>query len=139
MATASASIDIPVSADTIWQLVGGFGSLADWNSGIATAETGEGGRVRHLVTRDGAVIVERLLRFDEAGRSYTYGIVESPIPQKDYRSTLEVTAIGDNSARVEWSGQFTADGVGDEVVIGVFQGIYEGGLQSLQDHFTLTA
>ena len=32
MATASASIDLPVSADKVWQLIGGFGSLPEWNS-----------------------------------------------------------------------------------------------------------
>ena len=67
MATASAFIDIPVSADQVWQLIGGFNSLPDWLPLVATSESGEGGRLRHLQTVDGTVIVERLQTFDNAG------------------------------------------------------------------------
>jgi hypothetical protein len=35
VAQIEASIDIPVSADEIWQLIGGFGSLPDWLNGSA--------------------------------------------------------------------------------------------------------
>ncbi len=30
MATTSVSMDIPASADTVWQLIGGFDALPDW-------------------------------------------------------------------------------------------------------------
>lgn len=33
MATASAFIDIPATADQVWQLIGGFNSLPDWLPG----------------------------------------------------------------------------------------------------------
>lgn len=140
MAMASASTEIPVSADAVWDLIGGFGSLPDWNAAIASSILSEGGRVRRLTTVDGAEIVERLVRFDEAERSYTYRIVRSPFPQKDYLSTLRVAEAGDGDwARVIWSGRFTADGVGDDIVEGLFQGIYDGGLQSLDAHFACAA
>jgi hypothetical protein len=44
MAQVEASIDIPVSPDEIWQLIGGFGSLPDWLSLMPTSELTEGGR-----------------------------------------------------------------------------------------------
>ena len=48
MATTSASIEIPVSADSVWQLIGGFNALPDWLPYIPTSALSEGGRVRSL-------------------------------------------------------------------------------------------
>lgn len=80
MAQAHASIEIAASADTVWQLIGGFGSLPDWLSYIPASELSEGGRVRRLANPAGDAIVERLVAFDEAERSYTYAILEAPFP-----------------------------------------------------------
>ena len=84
MATASANIRVPVSADKVWQLVGGFLSLHDWLPMIASSETLEGGRVRKLTTADGAVIVERLQTYDNANRTYSYSIDTGPFPATNY-------------------------------------------------------
>jgi len=78
MAQASASIELPVSAEKVWQLIGGFNSLPDWSPNIPTSEATEGGRVRHLATSNGVTIVERLEKFANAARSYSYSIVQAP-------------------------------------------------------------
>lgn len=133
MATASAFIDIPVSADQVWQLVGGFNSLPDWLPFIISSEASEGGRLRHLKTAD-AGIVERLQTFDNAAKTYSYSIVESPFPVADYLATLTVEAHGEG-ARVTWSGVFTPVGVRDEEAHVLFKGVYEGGLAALKANF----
>lgn len=135
MASASAAIDIPVPADEVWQLIGGFNSLPDWLPYIPKSELSEGGRVRHFANPDGGVIVERLMAFDEKDRSYSYHILESPFPQKDYLGTLRVKAKGEGS-RVEWFGEFTPVGVSEAEVSRLFQGIYEDGLKALKEHFS---
>lgn len=130
MATASAFIDLPVSAEQIWELIGGFNALPDWVSLIATSEAGEGGRLRTLTTQDGTVIVERLQTFNNAQKTYSYSIVESPFPVTDYLATLSVVAQGEG-ARVTWSGHFTPAGITDEAARELFNGVYQGGLESL--------
>ena len=80
MAQASACIDVAVSADIVWQLIGGFNSLPDWLPYIPKSETTEGGRVRHLANPSGETIVERLEKFDNAARSYSYSIIQAPFP-----------------------------------------------------------
>jgi uncharacterized membrane protein len=136
MATASASVEIPASASEVWRLIGGFGSLPDWLPYIPKSELHEGGRVRHLANSDGGLIVERLMAFDEAGRSYSYYILQSPIPQQGYLSTLRVRETGDGQrSRVEWSGEFQPAGVSDAEVSKLFQGIYEDGLAALRMHY----
>jgi hypothetical protein len=135
MATAAASVDIPAPASEVWQLIGGYGSLPDWLPYIPMSELHEGGRVRHLANPDGGVIVERLMAFDEAGRSYSYHILQSPFPQTDYLSTLRVRETGERKSRVEWSGEFKPVGVSDAEISKLFQGIYEDGLAALKKRY----
>jgi hypothetical protein len=140
VATTTASIDIPASPDRTWQLIGGFDSLPDWLPYIPASELGEGGRVRSLKAEDGGVIMERLEAFDNAARTYTYSILQAPFPVTGYLSTLTVhtvhTVPGQDTARVEWSGTFTPNGVSDEEAIALFHGIYSDGLAAL--HRALT-
>jgi hypothetical protein len=136
MAQASASIDIPASPDQVWQLIGGFDSLPDWLPYIPKSELSEGGRVRRLANPSGETIVERLEAFDNAARSYSYSILQAPFPVTGYLSTLRVHETdGGKGSRVEWSGQFTPNGVSDEEASRLFQGIYEDGLKALAAGF----
>ena len=136
MPTASAVIEIPVSADQVWQLVGGFNALPDWLPLIAKSEPGEGGRLRHLQTADGGKIVERLQTFDNVARTYSYTIEESPFPVSTYLATLRVEALTPTSAKVTWSGVFTpAVGVTDAAVEALFAGVYSGGLEALRANY----
>jgi hypothetical protein len=139
MANASAHIEIAASADKVWQLIGGFDALPDWLPYIPRSELSEGGRVRTLANPSGDAIVERLLSFDEEGRSYSYAILSAPFPVTGYRSTLRVLDAGGGAARVEWSGQFTPNGVSDDEAVRLFRGIYQDGLAALAAAFPAAA
>ena len=134
MATASAFIDIPATTDQVWQLIGGFNTLPDWLPFIPKSELSEGGRVRSLQTADGAVVVERLEAFDNAGKTYSYSILQAPFPATDYLATISVEAQG-QGARVTWSGRFTPVGVSNKEVEDLFAGIYQGGLEALRANY----
>ncbi|MFU2330562.1 SRPBCC family protein [Pseudomonas sp. NFX98] len=134
MASASAFIDIPASADQVWQLIGGFNSLPDWLPFIPKSELSEGGRVRSLQTADGGVIIERLQAFDDTAKTYSYSISQAPFPATDYLATIKVEAQG-QGARVTWSGRFEPVGVSDEEVVALFTGIYQGGLEALRANY----
>jgi carbon monoxide dehydrogenase subunit G len=134
MPTASATIDIPASADQVWQLIGGFNTLPDWLPFIPDSELSDGGRVRTLQTADGAVVVERLQAFDNTAKTYSYSIEQAPFPTTDYLATIKVEAQG-QGARVTWSGRFNAKGVSDEEVVALFSGIYQGGLEALRANY----
>ncbi|MFJ3008350.1 SRPBCC family protein [Pseudomonas fluorescens] len=134
MATASATIDIPASADQVWQLIGGFNTLPDWLPFIPKSEPSEGGRVRTLQTADGGVVIERLQAFDNDAKTYSYSIEQAPFPATDYLATIKVEAQG-QGARVTWSGRFNAKGVSEEEVVALFNGIYQGGLEALRANY----
>ncbi|MFD4591823.1 SRPBCC family protein [Streptomyces rubiginosohelvolus] len=132
MVGTTASTELPVPADRVWQLIGGFDSLPDWLPYIPTSELSEGGRVRTLVNEEGGVIVERLEAFDNAARSYSYSILRAPFPVTGYLSTITVReGSAPDLARVEWSGTFTPDGIGDDEAAALFHGIYTDGLAAL--------
>lgn len=136
MANVTVSIEIPASADSVWQLMGGFDALPDWLPFIPKSISSEGGRVRSLTTVDGGTVVERLEAFDNRQRSYSYSIIQAPFPVVDYLSTLTVHATADsNVARVEWSGRFTPVNVSDAEAQALFKGIYQDGLQALKNNF----
>ena len=127
LAEASASIDVSASADQVWRLIGGFGSLPDWLPYTPKSELSAGGRVRHLANLGGDTIVERLEAFDDAARSYSYSILEAPFPVSGYLSTLRVQQAAEgNRSRVEWSGKFTPEGVSAVEASQLFQRIFEG-------------
>ena len=137
MASAYSSIELAVPPEVVWQLVGGFGSLPDWNPAVTDSTLAEGGRTRRLPLPDGSAILERLLTFDEDQRRYTYTIVRASFPVTDYRSTLRVSnREGSKGSRVEWSGEFTPKGVSDQEASRIFQELYDGGLKALASHFS---
>ncbi|AZC15762.1 MULTISPECIES: SRPBCC family protein [Pseudomonas] len=131
MAQAKASIELNIDAARVWQLIGGFDSLPDWLPFIPQSALSEGGRVRSLKSAEGDTIIERLLDFNEAGRSYSYTILQGPAPVRDYQSTLRVVENGKGS-RVEWSGSFVPAGISDEQAIELFTTIYADGLAALK-------
>src|SRR5262245_7029750 len=136
MAQASASIDVAASADIVWQLIGGFNSLPDWLPYAPSSETTEGGRVRHVTNPNGETIVERLEKFDNAARSYSYSIIQAPFPVTDYLATISVhDQAGGNGCLVDWSGTFIAKGVSDREASKLFQVIFEDGLKALAARF----
>ncbi|MCG0283509.1 SRPBCC family protein [Streptomyces sp. PSAA01] len=135
MASTTATLDVSVPPERVWQLIGGFDALPDWLPYISESVAAEGGRVRHLRNEEGGVIVERLVAFDDAARSYSYAILEAPFPVTDYLSTLRVREVPGrpDASRVEWSGTFTPTGVSDDEAVALFHGIYADGLAALRN------
>lgn len=131
MATAQASIDLHINAERIWQLIGGFDSLPDWLPFVPHSVLSEGGRVRTLKSIGGDTIIERLLDFNEAGRSSSYTILQGPAPVRDYLSTLRVVSTGEG-AQVQWSGSFVPLGISDAEASEMFATIYQDGLAALK-------
>ena len=130
MATLTRTTELPYSADRAWSIVGRPDSISEWHPAIASSDTD--GNTRVCVLGDGARIQEEIRAHDDAARSYTYVITNSPLPVKDYASTIEVKALGDGRSVVSWSCSYEPLApAGDvEALIG---GVYEAGLGALSD------
>ena len=127
------TLALDADADLVWQRIGGFHSLPDWNRTVRDSTMHEGGRLRRLETADGAVIVERLLEFSEAARSYRYTIEASALPLTRYQATLRVLAGAQpGSCQVEWSSSFYTDAEQEAPLTALFERLYRAGLDELR-------
>lgn len=129
-------LSLNAAADEVWDLIGDFLDLGWHPAAKATNPDDRGGIVhRVIVLPDDAEILERLEDMDDAGRSYSYSIVESPLPVTDYRSTLKVYDLGEEGTEVLWRSDFRAAGIDDEEARKIVAGIYEAGFSALAERF----
>jgi hypothetical protein len=138
-----ASAVLPVSADRVWESIRDFASIADWHPGITSGELEGGagdqvGTVRRLTGPGGEVFRERLLALDDAARSYTYEILESPFPVRSYEATMRVTPVTDTGyAFAEWTATYDADAEDEAQLTKTFsRGIFATGLAALRDRLS---
>jgi mxaD protein len=143
--TASKTIAIDASAAKVWHTAKDFNGLNTWHPAVATDEIVEGknntvGAVRLLTLKGGGTIKEKLLRFDPAGRSFKYAIIEGVLPVSDYTSTFVVKSAGKNASSVTWTGHFKRKNVGgnpadnenDKTAVDTMSGVYQSGLENLK-------
>lgn len=132
-ADAARTVTIAAGADVVWAAIGDFCGIATWHPAIAKCalSTDGGASLRTLTTKDGAVFLERQLAFEPARHSYSYSILESPLPVSGYRSTLRVEGLG-TSSRVTWDSVFQPKDVTSAQAQTVIEGIYQAGLDNLK-------
>jgi hypothetical protein len=136
MANVQEAQSLKASPEQVWALIGGFDALPEWHPAVKSSAVELGGRIRRLRLADGAMLLERLLSFSEAERSYGYSIEQGPLPVSGYRSLLRVhEEPGAGGSRVEWSGEFSPAGASEAEVVAIIRGIYRAGLDQLGERF----
>lgn len=128
------SVEIQAPPDKVWEAIGDFCSIAEWHPMIAECVDGEqnGTMMRTLTTTDGGTLVERRVQYSDEGMSYSYEIVESPLPVEDYEATLAVMD-GPEGSMITWSGEFDAKGTSDATALETIDDIYSAGLAALKE------
>ena len=127
---SSAKASSKLSADAMWAKIGDFCGIGKWHPAVEKCELSADGKTRTLSLKGGGTIVEALVKMDAAGRSYTYAIVNGPLPVANYSSTISVAADGAGSV-LTWTGKYDAKGAPDADAMKVVQGIYDSGLAAL--------
>ena len=138
MTRVSMSANIGVSAKQVWDMIGGFNDISKWHPAIEKSEIEGEGKVtlRRLHLVGGGQILERLEQSDDDGNSYTYSILESPLPIANYTATIKVNPNQSGSGcTVEWSSDFEAAGAPENDAVKVVEGIYQAGLDNLRKMF----
>lgn len=138
MVEVNVSRTIPVSAAKAWALLEDFGDI-NWAPGIDKIDViGSGiGMIRRLHIQGMAPIDEQLTARDAEAMSFAYIIpVGLPMPLTNYGANAKVTAVDDNSCRVDWHGEADPDGISENDAIGMLQGTYESLLQWVDDELT---
>ena len=128
--TREATLD--AAPATAWKLIGNFNGLDAWHPAVA-GSTGKGsgtaaGSTRALALVGGGTVDEKLTAYSAAKRSLTYTIMKSPLPVKNYVSTMTVSPTAGGKSLIKWSATFDANGADDAKAKEVIGGIYNAGL-----------
>jgi carbon monoxide dehydrogenase subunit G len=133
MASIVVKQEFRASADSVWKQLRDFGGVGGWMPGVTSCQVeGEGiGAVRSVKMGD-MMIKERLESLDDGKRSFSYSIVEGPMPVQDYLATVEVSEVGPG-CRVDWTASFVLpEGLPLDPIAQGLKGAYGGALASLK-------
>ena len=119
-----------LSPADLWKKVGDFCAIGSWHPAAEKCELSTDGKQRTISLKGGGTIVEKLAKWDDKHRSYTYTIVSSPLPVTHYRSTISVRPDAKGSL-LSWTGSYQAKGVSGADAKKVIDGIYEAGAKAL--------
>ncbi len=131
----SKKIAAPGQVLVIWSTISEFCSIKDWHPAIADCKESKEGAdtFRVLTLKDnGGTIKEKLTGSDDT--SYSYEIVESPLPVKNYSAKLWVEPDDRDPGRtvIHWDATFDANGKSDEEATKVIGDIFMAGLKSIK-------
>lgn len=135
MSKVNMSTELDVTADKVWELIGGFNTLPDWHPAVEKSELENEGTMRKLSLAGGGEIIERLEKRDDNERIYSYSIINSPLPVANYTATIRVKDEGPGKCSVEWVSDFEAAGATENEAIDVITGIYQAGFDQLKKIF----
>ncbi|GJE57771.1 MULTISPECIES: SRPBCC family protein [Methylobacterium] len=125
---------IAAAPDAVWKTIGSFCGISDWHPVVEKCELADMGGKKHrtLSLKGGGTLLEEEQARDDKAMSYTYTILEGPLPVSDYKSTIMVAKDGSGS-KVTWSGNFKAKGAPDDKAQEAIGGVYEAGLKGLAE------
>lgn len=97
-------------ARAVWRIVRDFGTIGDYLAGIRETSTqGSGvGALRTLTLENGARVVERLEKLDDAGKTLSYSVLETRLPMKGYLATMTVREQENGVSELSWESTFEA-------------------------------
>jgi polyketide cyclase/dehydrase/lipid transport protein len=131
--TVKKRTEAPGLPPQIWAIVDDFCAIKTWHPAAADCvETKEGDVTYRTITlKDGSKIKEKLTGKDDL--SYSYEIVESPLPVKNYKSKLwlEVDDEPDRSV-IYWQSDFDANGASEDDAKAKITGILADGVKGIK-------
>jgi Polyketide cyclase / dehydrase and lipid transport len=135
-AEVSREITVDANAADVWSAIGPYCAIADWYPGIeaCTEETINGALHRRLKTAGGDEFLEQQLSHNDQSMTYSYAIIEGPLPVSDYKATLSVTE-SDGKATVVWSSTFEPNGASEEEATQIVGSVFDTGLEAVKQRF----
>jgi hypothetical protein len=138
MARAYRSAIIHAPIESVWSSIRDFNALPQWHPAIARSTIEDGrssdsiGCVRNFDLRDGGNLREQLLSLSDTDHTFSYSILVSPMPVKDYVATFRLTPItvGDETL-AEWWADFAVTSTDDAIVNEIGDGVFVAGFEAL--------
>lgn len=134
----STIIDHPT--ETVWNVIRDFNGHDQWHPAVAESqiersrESDRVGCVRKFVLQDGSELREQLLALSDMEQSFSYCLLDTPIPLLNYVAHVRLFPVTDNDTTFwEWESTFnTIDNREQELHDIVAADIYEAGFNSIR-------
>jgi hypothetical protein len=126
-------IQAPGDLTAVWEIAGGFCAIKDWHPAVKNCEEAKEGEdsFRILTLQDGGTIKEKLT--ESSDESYSYEIIESPLPVKNYKASFSVEpGRSEGFTTVVWTAEFEPNGASEEEAQKTISGIFGDGLKGIK-------
>lgn len=139
----STVLNAPIEA--VWDVVRDFNGHDQWHPAVATSQIERGnpadmvGCVRRFRLEDGSELREQLLTLSDIEQSFTYCLLDTPIPLLNYVAHCRLFPVTDGDLTFwEWESRFdTPAGRQDELATMVGDTIYSAGFDAVRTHMGL--
>ena len=136
----STVIDAPI--DTVWDTIRDFNGHDRWHPAVASSQIEKDrpsdmvGCIRNFKLEDGSALREQLLALSDLETTYTYCLLDTPIPLFNYVAHVRLFPVTDgNQTYWEWESRFdTPVGRSEELAELVGEGIYVSGFEAIRSH-----
>lgn len=141
----STILDAPT--DAVWEVLRDFNGHDRWHPAVATSQIERGrdadmvGCIRRFRLHDGSELREQLLTLSDLEQTYSYCLLETPIPLFNYAAHVRLYPVTDgNRTFWQWESQFdTRQGSEAAMEELVGEQIYEAGFAAIRAHMALEA
>jgi hypothetical protein len=134
---------IPSSIDRVWSIIRDFNAFPSWHPEVCDSSIEDDGPsdaigcIRSLYLKSGGHFREQLLSLSDSKYSFTYTILESPLPMTDYVSTVQLRPVIDtDQTYAEWSSEFNCASEVEREVTKIVLDVYRGGFDFLKSKFS---
>jgi hypothetical protein len=105
---------LPAPIEAVWEILRDFNGHDRWHPAVATSQIERGrdadrvGCVRRFRLTDGSELREQLLALSDADATYSYCLLETPIPLFNYVSHVRLIPVTDGDQTFwQWEGRFS--------------------------------
>jgi hypothetical protein len=131
---------LDVSVDRLWAVLRDFNGHDQYHPIVATSMIERGhssdkvGCVRRFTLQDGSELREQLLALSDIEMTYSYCLLETPIPLFNYVAHVRLLPVTDgNRSFWHWEGRFTTPpGREAELAQMVGDGVYAAGIEAVR-------
>lgn len=133
---------LDASVERVWAVLRDFNGHDQWHPAVASSaierneDSDRVGCVRRFKLQDGSELRERLLTLSDLEQSFSYCLLDTPIPLLNYVAHVNLYPVTDGDATFwKWQCRFdTPAGREKELAEMVSQNIYQAGFEAIRNH-----
>jgi len=141
----STVLDAPIEA--VWEVLRDFNGHDQWHPAVVTSQIERGrdadriGCIRRFKLEDGSELREQLLTLSDIEQTYSYCLLDTPVPLFNYVSHVHLYPVTDrNQTFWQWESRFdTRAGEADAMAKLVGEDIYVAGFNAIEKHMGLAS